>query len=383
MPVEDRNGFSSAAQFTDVLAQEHVAEIIRRVGRDEVMDRVISRLQETLAVSDLGNLDTTPAREGFVRGTDHSAVLEWMPHRQPGRAITLKAVAYTPDNPGRRGLPTILSTIARFDDITGRLTVLCDGVLLTAVRTGAASAVASRLLADPDSTVLGLIGAGAQAVTQAHALKRVLPLTEVLVYDIDPSRAESLSRRIAFTGLRARVADPETVAAAHVICTATSVARGGGPVLPAGPVRPDAHINAIGADLPGKTELPAELLRRAALVCPDHTAQARREGECQQLDEADIGPDLGVLCADPERAEPYRGGITVFDSTGSAVEDHVALDVFAEIAQELGIGLRTRIEHIPADCVDPYALPDGPGDEPATTGPDLVLAGRPTGTDRL
>jgi ornithine cyclodeaminase/alanine dehydrogenase-like protein (mu-crystallin family) len=382
MLIDERNDVRRTSA-TRVLAQDDVAEIVRRLGRDVVMDRVIARLEQAFAAFGAGDSDTTPAREGFVRGSDRSSVLEWMPHRQPGRAITLKAVAYTPANPVARGLPTILSTIARFDDITGRLDLLCDGVLLTAIRTGAASAVASRLLADPDSRVLGLIGAGAQAVTQVHALSRVLPLTDVLVYDTDAARAESLRERVAFTGLRVRVADPHTVATqAQVICTATSVARGAGPVLPDSPVRPDVHINAVGADLPGKVELPVELLRRASLVCADHVAQARREGECQQLDEADLGPTLGLLCANPALAAPHRGGITVFDSTGFALEDHIAVDVFAEIAEEEGIGTSTRIEHIPEDCVDPYSLPPAPRAGLPTAEPVLAGASGPSDPER-
>jgi ornithine cyclodeaminase/alanine dehydrogenase-like protein (mu-crystallin family) len=78
------------------------------------------------------------------------------------------------------------------------------------------------------------------------------------------------------------------------------------------------HINAIGADLIGKSEVPVPVLK-AAFVTPDHLAQALREGECQQLEEGDVGPDLMTLCADPETAARHRDGVTVFDSTGSGL----------------------------------------------------------------
>ncbi len=353
---QDRVGWAA----TTVLAQEHIVEIIRRVGRDELMDRVIEQLDEALAAV-VPDDDLTPARDGFRRGEGDPGVLEWMPHREPGRAVTLKAVSYAPRNPVEFGLPTILGTVTRFDDITGRLTVLCDGVLLTAIRTGAASAVASRLLARAGSTVLGHIGAGAQSVTQVHALSRVLPIRQVLVHDIDPQRSASFAKRVAFTGLDVQVADLRTIEeSADVICTATSVAPGAGPVLPGRWLKPDVHINALGSDLPGKTEVPVALLRGAALVCADHLGQALKEGECQQLDRSELGPELRQLCADRKLADGYRPGVTVFDSTGFALEDHIALDVLAQIAAEEEIGLRVSIEHLPGDCLDPYSLPTRP-----------------------
>src|SRR3954452_3462254 len=122
---------------TTILTREHVAEIVRRAGRDVVMDRVIAALADAIAsVHDAG---VTPPRGGLVRGAGASGMLEWMPHLRRGHGATIKLISYTPENPDARGLPTILGTITRFDDATGRLVLLCDGPLLTAVRTGAAS----------------------------------------------------------------------------------------------------------------------------------------------------------------------------------------------------------------------------------------------------
>ncbi|MEV3985321.1 ornithine cyclodeaminase family protein [Nonomuraea sp. NPDC049758] len=324
-------------------------------GRDHVMDLLTRRLAEAFAGMSAAPGETPP-RAGFVRCAQDSGVLEWMPHREAGNAVTIKTVAYSPANPASYGLPTILGAVCRFDDVTGRFLALCDGVLLTALRTGAASAVATRLLARPGSTVLGLVGAGAQAVTQVHAISRVLPLRQVLVTDVDRLRAADLARRVAFTGLDVRVAGIAAIeAAADVICTVTSVPVGAGPVLEGRRLKPYAHVNAVGSDLPGKTELPLDVLRAAA-VFPDHLAQARHEGECQRLGADQIGPELAELCAAPELAEPYTGRLTVFDSTGFALEDHVALDVFLELAAACGVGSEVQIEHLPGDAVDPYAF---------------------------
>ncbi|MDG4795596.1 ornithine cyclodeaminase family protein [Micromonospora sp. WMMD1082] len=343
-------------QKTLVIRQADMAALIDAHGRDALMDRMIERLAEALREAVLSN-GHTPAREGFRRCQGSSGVLEWMPHHEPGRSVTIKTVAYTPSNPGSLGLPTILGTVARFDDITGHLVAIADGVLLTAVRTGAASAVASRLLATPESRVIGLVGAGAQAVTQLHALSRVFAFDRVLVHDTEPQHAASFADRVAFIGLPVEVAGvPEIEAESDIICTATTVPVGAGPVLPSRHLRPHVHVNAVGADLPGKVELPVHLLR-TALVCPDHLGQARREGECQQLADHEIGPELTILSADPELARPHQRRTTVFDSTGFALEDHVALDVVLELAVEAGLGHHVELESISGDALDPYPLP--------------------------
>ncbi|MFE9790721.1 ornithine cyclodeaminase family protein [Streptomyces goshikiensis] len=339
---------------TVVLDARDIARIIGTVGRHEVMDQVTDRLLAALRALAKGEAGHTPARGGFTREANGLGCLEWMPHHEPGKSVTLKTVAYSPGNPEHCSLPTILGTVARFDDVTGRLEALADGVVLTAIRTGAASAVASRLLARPDSRVVGLIGAGAQAVTQLHGLSRVFDIAEVLVHDVDPRHAASFPQRVGFLGLDVRIAPAqEVVAAADILCTATSVEVGAGPVFQDVEAREHLHINAIGADLPGKTELPKDLLERS-FVCTDHVEQALREGECQQLGADGIGAHLADLCAEPALAHPYRSRTTVFDSTGFALEDHVALDVLLELGAELGLGTRIDIEYHPADALEVY-----------------------------
>ncbi|PWW60403.1 alanine dehydrogenase [Actinokineospora spheciospongiae] len=340
---------------TWLLGQDDVGRVLRVLGRDTVMRRVIDALRAALADLGRGVLAPSPPRTGFTRGGAVPGVIEVMPHRQPGRGVTVKTVAYSPRNARRAGLPTILGTVARLDDDTGHLVALADGVLLTALRTGAASAVATSLLAHPGATTLGLVGAGAQAVTQAHGLAQVLDLRRVLVSDTDPAHAAGLAARIAFLGLDVRVAAPaEVLAGADVLCTATSVEPGRGPVFPDGPHREHLHVNAVGADEPGKTELPLSLLRRAR-VCVDHPEQAHAEGESQRLAPGEVAATLDRLCADPAAAEGWRHGLTVFDSTGFALEDHVALDVLLAAAEELGLGTKVAIEHLPEDVLDPYA----------------------------
>jgi L-lysine cyclodeaminase len=119
-------------------------------------------------------------------------------------------------------------------------------------------------------------------------------------------------------------------------------------------MKPSVHVNAVGSDLPGKTELPLALLQRS-LVCPDLRVQAVVEGECQQLVDAEIGPELHEVVQQPERFADWRSRSTVFDSTGFALEDQVVTELLLGHAQRLGIGTRLSLEMLSGDALDPYS----------------------------
>ena len=342
---------------TRLLSQDDLERLLTLLGRDAVMDKLIDDLHDGFAALGRGEHDEPPPRTGFVRGADVPGVIELMPHRAPGDSVTLKTVSYNPENRTRYGLPTVVGTLARIDDNSGRLLALADGALLTAMRTGAVAAVASRLLARPGSRVLGLLGAGVQAVTQAHALSRTFPLERILVGDVVPEHAASLARRTAFLGLPVEIASPERVLAeADILSTVTSVPSDAPPVVPDGPHLGHLHINAMGADEPGKTELPRTMLERA-FICVDHVGQARSVGEFQQLPDRPMGPSLAALCADPAGAAPHVNGLSVLDSTGSAFADHIAFGVLLALAEDLGLGHKFPLECDPDDALDPYSLP--------------------------
>lgn len=364
---------------TMIIGADAMAEIVRRFGRDRIMDWMIERLTAAFERASRDGFELPP-RQGFHYDKPHTGLLEWMPVLEPGREATLKMVSYTPGNPARHHLPTVVATVSLYDVETGRLLALTDGVLLTALRTGAASAVASRILARPDSRVAGLIGCGMQAVTQLHALCRVLPIERALVHDRHPEVEASFPRRAAFLGIPIEAAPIERVELlADILCTATSVGVGEGPVVGGRRLAPHVHINAVGSDFPGKVEIPVSLLRRS-LVVPDFLAQAIHEGECQQLEEDEIGPDLGTLVADPESFTEHRARTTVFDSTGSALEDHTAVQLFVELAREIGVGQPLRIEHLPRDFYDPYDIGESEAAWAARDGADPVMAAAPAGS---
>ncbi len=351
-----------------VLGSRDIARIVERVGVHTLMDLMIDRLHRTLLDASTGRFDLR-ARAGFTHHSPSPGVLEWMPVMQDESLATIKVVAYNPANTATQQLPTVLATTSLYDVRTGRLLALVDGVFATALRTGAASAVASRILAHPDSSVLGMVGCGMQAVTQVHALTRVRPIRQVLAYDRDPEVARTFAERIAFLGLNVRVVSREELErSADVLCTATSVDVGHGPVIAGGELRPHVHVNAVGSDLPGKVELPLELLRRSR-VCPDFMAQAVVEGECQQLTESEIGPDLVQITRRAAEVAAWRHEPTVFDSTGMALEDHAAILLLIELAKQHGAGMWVELEHHPDDPRNPYAFAAPVEEEPRISMP--------------
>jgi len=254
-----------------------------------------------------------------------------MPGYVPPDALGLKVVSVFPRNPARR-LPTLSALVVMLDPETGAPAALLDGAFLTAWRTGAASGLATDLLARPDAESLALIGAGAQARTQLLAVAAVRSLRRVRVYSRTPARAQALIEEMqGQEGIPQDIAvapTPEAaVAEADIVCTATNSSV---PVFDGQALRPGTHINAIGSFTLEMRELDEETFRRAARVVVDSRAAALAEaGEVVWairqgiLREADL-VELGEIAAGrrPGRERPEE--ITLFKSVGLAVQDLVA-----------------------------------------------------------
>ncbi|MEM7340342.1 MAG: ornithine cyclodeaminase family protein [Actinomycetota bacterium] len=350
--------------MTVVLSIGDVADVVRQVGPDALMDELIERFDSRMGAFDT-NAVTTMDRTGFDYDDPYLGLVEWMPTLVHGRRVGIKTVAYHPRNPGEHALPSVLATTTIHDTHTGRLEALTEATLLTALRTGAASAIATDKLAPADASTLGVVGAGAQAVTQIHAISRIRPITRLLVCDADPEVAKSLPSRIGAVGISVSVEILDVdelhlmLREADIICTCTSVDPNAGPVLPHGEHKPALHLNAVGADFPGKTELPAATLK-AALVCPDVATQCLAEGEAQQLEADDLGPELPTLVRNAREYDGHRQQLTVFDSTGWAFEDLIVAELVLEHAARLGIGSYVDLVPEATDPYDPYALVTDP-----------------------
>ncbi|MFD1162107.1 ornithine cyclodeaminase family protein [Hwangdonia seohaensis] len=340
---------------TLLLSASDVNLLMQNYGIDRLMDDLIFRL-----IKEFENFNTTdtviPIRSGFNYSTEHVGLIEWMPVYKKGEEVVIKVVGYHPNNPDKFNLPTILSTISCYDTKTGHLKGLADGVLLTALRTGAASAVASKYLAHPQSSTLGLIGCGAQSITQLHAISRLFPIKKVLIYDIDIEAVKSFDNRISLLGLDIEILPTEIVdilSESDIVCTETSVNVGEGPLFTEYKNKPHLHINAIGSDFPGKIELPLALLKES-FVCPDFIEQAKKEGECQQLTDDEIDSDLYTVIQNYHKFNHLKDELTVFDSTGWALEDQVVMDLFLDLANEFKIGKEVSLENISSDVKNPY-----------------------------
>jgi ornithine cyclodeaminase/alanine dehydrogenase-like protein (mu-crystallin family) len=338
-----------------ILRASDVEIIIRQFGLNALMDELILRLEQAIQAYDQEKV-IIPVRSGFCYDKPKSGLIEWMPLMNTGDKVMIKVVGYHPTNPMVDNLPTILSTISAYDTASGHLIGLADGVLLTALRTGAASAVASKYLASPNSAVIGLIGCGAQAVTQLHAISRIFKLQQVMVNDISNEAMYSFEERVSVLNLDAEIIPADVdqlVSQADILVTATTVDVGHGPLFKQVKTKPHLHINAVGSDFPGKYELPLEQLKQS-YVCPDFPEQAALEGECQQLAKEEIGAGWVEVIQNYQNHRELPYSRTIFDSTGWPLEDLVVLELFLEYGQELGLGQEIAIEHLSEDVKNPY-----------------------------
>jgi ornithine cyclodeaminase/alanine dehydrogenase-like protein (mu-crystallin family) len=347
---------------TRLLRADDMVALFREVGRDALMDLMIEELRRTFRDHRHEDVEAR-TRDGFQYTKPDLGLLEWMPTHEIGGPVVVKMVGYHPTNPVQRGLPSVIATSSLWDTTTGELLAIADATLLTAVRTGAASGLATDVLAVDAPVEVGVVGLGAQAVTQLHAISRVREITRVRAHDDAPEAAETFADRIAFLGLDVEIVGTgglrSLVAESDVLVTCTSVDIGAGPVVPAEPGRPWLHVNAVGADFAGKIELPREMLERAT-VFPDSRPQCIAEGECQQLAPEAIGPELVEVIKAEADHRRYRDERTVFDSTGWAVEDDVALRLALRLAEQHDLGSSIQIECVPSDPRDPYSFASTP-----------------------
>lgn len=255
-----------------------------------------------------------------------------------------KLNANFPGNPARHGLPAIQGVVALSDARTGELLALLDSGALTALRTGAATAVAARHLARAGASALALCGCGRQAWWQLQALRCVLPIARVLAYDADPAAAARFAERARREcGLEALVAagPGEAARAADVIVTCTPAQRS---FLLAGDVRPGTFVAAVGADNEHKQEVEPRLFSRSKVVC-DSAAQCARMGDLHHaiaagaIHPAAVHAELGEVVAGKKTGRTSEQEITLFDSTGIALEDAAAAILVYESARASGAGV--------------------------------------------
>ena len=280
-----------------------------------------------------------------ARVASHSrdGVIELMPIAD-GQTYAFKYVNGHPKNT-RWGLPTVMAFGVLADVATGAPLLLSELTLTTALRTAAMSAVAARALARPGSRTMALIGNGAQSEFQALAFHHLLGIDTLRLFDTDPAATAKLQANLQGSGLRtvACASTAEAVRGADIVTTVTAD-KTNATILTPDMLAPGMHINAVGGDCPGKTELHADVLRQAQ-VFVEYAPQTRIEGDIQQLPPDFAVTELWEVLAGQHGGRASDAAVTVFDSVGFALEDFSALRFLRDAAAELGMG--QPIELIP------------------------------------
>ncbi len=292
-----------------------------------------------------------------ARLASHSGVgvIELMPVADATR-YAFKYVNGHPSN-GLHGLPTVMAfgVLARVD--TGVPEFLSELTLTTAIRTAAMSVVAARVLARPDARSMALIGNGAQSEFQALAFHHLLGITEIRLYDIDPRATRKLIANLQQVGGLRLVpcrSIAEAVRGADIVTTVTADKTNATIITP-DLVEAGVHINGVGGDCPGKTELHPQVLR-AGRVFVEYEPQTRVEGDLQQMPADFAVTELWQVLQGQQAGRRSADEITVFDSVGFALEDYSALRYMQGCAQRLGVG--QALDLIPAldDPRDLYSV---------------------------
>ncbi|MBV7430861.1 ornithine cyclodeaminase [Acidovorax sp. sif1233] len=288
-----------------------------------------------------------------ARVASHSrdGVIELMPIAD-GETYAFKYVNGHPRNT-RLGLSTVMAFGVLADVATGAPLLLSELTLTTALRTAAMSAVAARALARPGARTMALIGNGAQSEFQALAFHHLLGVDTLRLFDTDPAATAKLQANLQGGGLRtvACASAAEAVRGADIVTTVTAD-KTNATILTPDMLAPGMHINAVGGDCPGKTELHADVLRQAQ-VFVEYAPQTRIEGDIQQLPSDFAVTELWEVLAGRLPGRGSDAQVTVFDSVGFALEDFSALRFMRHAAAELGVG--QPIELIP-ELSDPKNL---------------------------
>ena len=313
----------------------------------------MSRLVQEVGVTQfIGQLASTIEAD-FVRWADfdksarvanHSdiGVIELMPISNAER-YAFKYVNGHPSNTAQ-GLYTVMAFGVLADVDTGYPVLLSELTLATAMRTCATSLMAARALARPDARRMALIGNGAQSEFQAIAFHAHLGIDEIAVYDVDSAATDKLVRNLAdfpkLKIIRARsIAD--AVRGADIVTTVTAD-KAYATILTPDMIEPGMHINGVGGDCPGKTELHADVLR-GARVFVEYEPQTRSEGDIQQLPHDFPVVDLWRVLAGTAEGRQQRDQVTVFDSVGFALEDYSALRYIYDQARARNLGVDVEL----------------------------------------
>jgi ornithine cyclodeaminase len=308
---------------------DHMMKLVLKIGVERFLIELAGYIEEDFRRWEL--FDKTP------RVASHSAegVIELMP-TSDGEVYGFKYVNGHPKNM-REGRQTVTAFGMLADVHNGYPVLLSEMTILTALRTAAMSALAAKHLAPAKSTSMALIGNGAQAEFQAVAFKSLLGVDRLRLYDIDRSATQKCIRNLAGFGfdMVACGTAQEAVEGAEIITTVTADKQYA-TILTDNMVGAGVHINAVGGDCPGKTELHRDILLRSDIFV-EYPPQTRIEGEIQQLAPDHAVTELWQVITGAVQGRRDAGQITLFDSVGFAIEDFSALRYVRDQLKSTGL----------------------------------------------
>lgn len=315
--MTDQNLSPSALAYVPFVSVQNMMALVHSIGVENFMKGIVGYLEEDF--KDWENFDKTP------RVASHSAegVIELMPTSN-GEIYGFKYVNGHPKNT-RDGLQTVTAFGLLATVETGYPVLLSEMTVLTALRTAATSALVTKHLMPKGAKTMAVIGNGAQSEFQCLAAKAICGIENVHLYDIDPAATRKAAQNLANTDLNVVqcASAQDAMEGAHVITTCTADKQNA-TVLSDNMVGAGVHINAIGGDCPGKTELHSDILKRSDIFV-EYPPQTRIEGEIQALPDDYPVNEIWKVIAGQETGRTTANQITLFDGVGFAIEDFSAL----------------------------------------------------------
>lgn len=307
----------SEKAFVPFVSVENMMRLVHEVGLETLLVELTDVIEEDFKRWPL--FDKTPR----VASHSRDGVIELMP-TSDGEIYAFKYVNGHPKNMGQ-GLQTVTAFGLLAEVSTGYPVLLTEMTLLTALRTAATSAMVARCLAPAGSTTMAMIGNGAQAEFQALAMKAVLGVNKLRLFDIDRRASEKTKRNLDGHGFEIEICGSaqSAIEGAQIITTCTADKQFA-TILTDNMVGSGVHINAIGGDCPGKTELHPDILRRSTTFV-EYPPQTRIEGEIQQMEADYPVTEIWQVLSGQAEGRTSRSQITLFDSVGFAIEDFSAL----------------------------------------------------------
>ncbi|MCF2904023.1 ornithine cyclodeaminase [Octadecabacter sp. CECT 8868] len=327
---------------------ENMMRLVHTNGLDSMLTRIADTIEQDFLRWD--QFDKTP------RVASHSdvGVIELMP-TSDGEMYGFKYVNGHPKNTAE-GLQTVTAFGLLADVHSGYPVLLSEMTLLTALRTAAMSALAAKHLAPRGATTMAMIGNGAQSEFQCRAFQAICGITHVRLYDSDPAATQKCAANLAGSGLHiTSCTTPEDAVQGAQIITTCTADKQNATVLTDNMVGAGVHINAIGGDCPGKTELHSDILHRSDIFV-EYPPQTRVEGEIQALPEDHPVTELHNVFAGRTEGRKTDKQITLFDSVGFAIEDFSALRCILDAIQGTDFYIDLDMLADPDDPRDLYGM---------------------------